>query len=210
MDCRRKSYFFILSTMYHYQMCAIWNSTGIEVTLVQYSVPFQIQRAYRRKALRCHSDKETNNARAAEFFHELPGALEILTGSSARAITIFSICSISYYIACLSYWWQILFAKDWIALDKISSTERGGRLSAKRFWKKIGKRFGGKRKRGRERANSTNDDTSIVEISFTLLSFKYILSVWNVTALITVSLMQALMEKLRKVGNEQLQQLVVV
>lgn len=38
------------------------------------------------KALRCHSDKETNNPRAAEFFHKLPGALEILTGSSAPDI----------------------------------------------------------------------------------------------------------------------------
>ena len=141
-------FFLILSTMYHFQLCAIWNSTEIEVTLVQYSVPFQIQRAYRRKLCVAILTKKQISRELLSFFINY---LEPWKFWPAHRLEIFSICSIFYYIACLSYWWHILFAKNWIALDKISSTKRGGRLSTKRFWKKIGRTFGGKRKRERER-----------------------------------------------------------
>ncbi|XP_031825421.1 dnaJ homolog subfamily C member 17 [Nomia melanderi] len=45
----------------------------------------EIKKAYRKKALSCHPDKNPNNPRAAELFHELSRALEILTDASARA-----------------------------------------------------------------------------------------------------------------------------
>ncbi|XP_053692669.1 dnaJ homolog subfamily C member 17 [Sabethes cyaneus] len=44
-----------------------------------------IRKAYRRKALQCHPDKNPDNPKAAELFQELSNALEILIDSSARA-----------------------------------------------------------------------------------------------------------------------------
>lgn len=45
----------------------------------------QIRKAYRKKALVCHPDKNPDNPKAAELFHELASALEILSDASARA-----------------------------------------------------------------------------------------------------------------------------
>lgn len=44
-----------------------------------------IRKAYRKKALECHPDKNPDNPKAAELFHELAQALEILTDKAARA-----------------------------------------------------------------------------------------------------------------------------
>lgn len=46
---------------------------------------FQIRKAYRKKALECHPDKNPDNPKAAELFLELSKALEILSDESARA-----------------------------------------------------------------------------------------------------------------------------
>lgn len=46
---------------------------------------FQIKKAYRKKALQCHPDKNPDDPKAAEAFHELSLALEILSDKSARA-----------------------------------------------------------------------------------------------------------------------------
>lgn len=43
-----------------------------------------IRKAYRKKALECHPDKNPNNPKASELFHELSKALEILTDKAAR------------------------------------------------------------------------------------------------------------------------------
>ncbi|KAG7204222.1 hypothetical protein KM043_002052 [Ampulex compressa] len=45
----------------------------------------EIKKAYRKKALSCHPDKNPDNPRAAELFHQLSHVLEILTDTSARA-----------------------------------------------------------------------------------------------------------------------------
>lgn len=45
----------------------------------------EIIRGYRKKALQCHPDKNPDNPKAAELFHELSRALEILTDIAARA-----------------------------------------------------------------------------------------------------------------------------
>ncbi|XP_043277176.1 dnaJ homolog subfamily C member 17 [Venturia canescens] len=45
----------------------------------------EIKTAYRKKALSCHPDKNPDNPKAAELFHQLSRALEILTDDSARA-----------------------------------------------------------------------------------------------------------------------------
>ncbi|ODN00999.1 DnaJ subfamily C member 17 [Orchesella cincta] len=43
-----------------------------------------IKKAYRKKALKCHPDKNPDNPKAAELFHELSEALGILTDVKAR------------------------------------------------------------------------------------------------------------------------------
>lgn len=45
----------------------------------------EIKKAYRKKALTCHPDKNPDNPRAAELFLELSKVLEILTDTKARA-----------------------------------------------------------------------------------------------------------------------------
>ncbi|XP_017113962.1 dnaJ homolog subfamily C member 17 isoform X2 [Drosophila elegans] len=45
----------------------------------------EIRKAYRKRALDCHPDKNPDNPQAVERFHELSKALEILTDASARA-----------------------------------------------------------------------------------------------------------------------------
>lgn len=45
----------------------------------------EIRKAYRKKALECHPDKNPDNPKAAELFHELSKALEVLTDTAARA-----------------------------------------------------------------------------------------------------------------------------
>lgn len=45
----------------------------------------EIRKAYRKKALACHPDKNPDNPKAAELFHELSQALEILCTESTRA-----------------------------------------------------------------------------------------------------------------------------
>ncbi|XP_030374562.1 dnaJ homolog subfamily C member 17-like [Scaptodrosophila lebanonensis] len=44
----------------------------------------EIRKAYRKRALECHPDKNPDNPKAAERFHELSKALEILTDATAR------------------------------------------------------------------------------------------------------------------------------
>uniref|UniRef100_A0A8C4UWL7 DnaJ heat shock protein family (Hsp40) member C17 n=1 Tax=Falco tinnunculus TaxID=100819 RepID=A0A8C4UWL7_FALTI len=45
----------------------------------------QVKKAYRQKALTCHPDKNPDNPRAAEVFHQLSQALAVLTDAAARA-----------------------------------------------------------------------------------------------------------------------------
>ncbi|KAL0617647.1 DnaJ-like protein subfamily C member 17 [Plecturocebus cupreus] len=45
----------------------------------------EVRKAYRQKALSCHPDKNPDNPRAAELFHQLSQALEVLTDAAARA-----------------------------------------------------------------------------------------------------------------------------
>ncbi|KAJ8720255.1 hypothetical protein PYW07_012298 [Mythimna separata] len=45
----------------------------------------EIKKAYRKKALKCHPDKNPDDPKAAETFHALSQALEILCDVSARA-----------------------------------------------------------------------------------------------------------------------------
>ncbi|XP_045391373.1 dnaJ homolog subfamily C member 17 isoform X3 [Lemur catta] len=44
----------------------------------------EVKKAYRQKALACHPDKNPDNPRAAELFHQLSQALEVLTDAAAR------------------------------------------------------------------------------------------------------------------------------
>ncbi|KAG5266194.1 hypothetical protein AALO_G00250810 [Alosa alosa] len=44
-----------------------------------------IKKAYRQKALKCHPDKNPDNPKAADLFHQLSQALEVLTDAAARA-----------------------------------------------------------------------------------------------------------------------------
>ncbi|XP_061193875.1 dnaJ homolog subfamily C member 17-like [Saccostrea echinata] len=45
----------------------------------------EILKSYRKQALKCHPDKNPDDPKAAELFHQLAKALEILTDAAARA-----------------------------------------------------------------------------------------------------------------------------
>ncbi|MEE6519528.1 hypothetical protein FKM82_031394 [Ascaphus truei] len=45
----------------------------------------EIKKGYRQKALTCHPDKNPDNPQAADRFHQLSQALEVLTDGAARA-----------------------------------------------------------------------------------------------------------------------------
>ncbi|XP_010562646.1 PREDICTED: dnaJ homolog subfamily C member 17 isoform X3 [Haliaeetus leucocephalus] len=45
----------------------------------------EVKKAYRQKALTCHPDKNPDDPRAAEVFHQLSQALAVLTDAAARA-----------------------------------------------------------------------------------------------------------------------------
>uniref|UniRef100_A0A7M4FLH7 DnaJ heat shock protein family (Hsp40) member C17 n=1 Tax=Crocodylus porosus TaxID=8502 RepID=A0A7M4FLH7_CROPO len=50
-----------------------------------YNLVGQVKKAYRQKALTCHPDKNPDNPKAAEVFHQLSQALTVLTDAAARA-----------------------------------------------------------------------------------------------------------------------------
>ena len=47
----------------------------------------EILKAYRKKALKCHPDKNPDNPKAAEEFHLLSRALEVLSDEAARKVS---------------------------------------------------------------------------------------------------------------------------
>ncbi|XP_031560949.1 dnaJ homolog subfamily C member 17-like [Actinia tenebrosa] len=53
--------------------------------VAQESTEKEITKAYRKKALICHPDKNPDNPKAVALFHELSKALEVLTDPKARA-----------------------------------------------------------------------------------------------------------------------------
>ncbi|CAL8286219.1 unnamed protein product [Lota lota] len=59
----------------------LYGLLGIEGT----ATPKEIKKAYRQKALTCHPDKNPDNPKAADLFHQLSQALEVLTDAAARA-----------------------------------------------------------------------------------------------------------------------------
>ncbi|XP_026154369.1 dnaJ homolog subfamily C member 17 [Mastacembelus armatus] len=59
----------------------LYGLLGIENT----ATTKEIKKAYRQKALTCHPDKNPDNPKAVELFHQLSQALEVLTDAAARA-----------------------------------------------------------------------------------------------------------------------------
>lgn len=59
----------------------LYGLLGIEST----ATTKEIKKAYRQKALTCHPDKNPDNPKAVELFHQLSQALEVLTDAAARA-----------------------------------------------------------------------------------------------------------------------------
>ncbi|XP_053191578.1 dnaJ homolog subfamily C member 17 isoform X1 [Scomber japonicus] len=59
----------------------LYGLLGIEST----ATTKEIKKAYRQKALTCHPDKNPDNPKAAELFHQLSQALEVLTDAAAKA-----------------------------------------------------------------------------------------------------------------------------
>nr|XP_018908266.1 PREDICTED: dnaJ homolog subfamily C member 17 [Bemisia tabaci]XP_018908267.1 PREDICTED: dnaJ homolog subfamily C member 17 [Bemisia tabaci] len=53
--------------------------------VLQSATTQEIKKAYRKKALKCHPDKNPDNPEAAKLFHNLSKALELLLDESARA-----------------------------------------------------------------------------------------------------------------------------
>lgn len=66
--------------------------------LLKVEIDLQVKKAYRKKALKCHPDKNPDNPKAAELFHQLTRALEILTDESARVRIYFR----NYYFKSLN------------------------------------------------------------------------------------------------------------
>ncbi|XP_067336370.1 dnaJ homolog subfamily C member 17 isoform X1 [Channa argus] len=59
----------------------LYGLLGVEST----ATTKEIKKAYRQKALTCHPDKNPDNPKAVELFHQLSQALEVLTDAAARA-----------------------------------------------------------------------------------------------------------------------------
>merc|ERR1719264_474075 len=59
----------------------LYELLGVEVT----SDAKTIKKAYRKKALTCHPDKNPDNKEAVDLFHQLSDALEVLTDEKTRA-----------------------------------------------------------------------------------------------------------------------------
>lgn len=59
----------------------LYKLIGVEHTATEN----EIRKSYRKKALECHPDKNPDNPKAAELFHQLQDALSILSDKSARA-----------------------------------------------------------------------------------------------------------------------------
>ncbi|KAK7904984.1 hypothetical protein WMY93_017591 [Mugilogobius chulae] len=59
----------------------LYGLLGVEST----ATTKELKKAYRQKALTCHPDKNPDNPKAAELFHQLSQALEVLTDAAARA-----------------------------------------------------------------------------------------------------------------------------
>lgn len=59
----------------------LYKLIGVEHTATE----GEIRKSYRKKALECHPDKNPENPKAAELFHQLQEALSILCDQSARA-----------------------------------------------------------------------------------------------------------------------------
>ncbi|XP_044021496.1 dnaJ homolog subfamily C member 17 isoform X4 [Siniperca chuatsi] len=59
----------------------LYGLLGIEST----ATTKEIKKAYRQKALTCHPDKNPDNPKAVELFHQLSQALEVLTDAAAKA-----------------------------------------------------------------------------------------------------------------------------
>ncbi|KAJ4939022.1 hypothetical protein JOQ06_028485 [Pogonophryne albipinna] len=59
----------------------LYGLLGIDIT----ATPKEIKKAYRQKALTCHPDKNPDNPKAVELFHQLSQALEVLTDAPAKA-----------------------------------------------------------------------------------------------------------------------------
>ncbi|XP_013099037.2 dnaJ homolog subfamily C member 17 [Stomoxys calcitrans] len=63
-----------------YEDVNLYELLGIEPEAQEHD----IRKAYRKKALACHPDKNPDNPKAAELFHELSNALQVLTDTAAR------------------------------------------------------------------------------------------------------------------------------
>ncbi|XP_078134284.1 dnaJ homolog subfamily C member 17 isoform X1 [Sander vitreus] len=59
----------------------LYGLLGVEST----ATTKEIKKAYRQKALTCHPDKNPDNPKAVELFHQLSQALEVLTDAAAKA-----------------------------------------------------------------------------------------------------------------------------
>ncbi|CRK90771.1 CLUMA_CG004463, isoform A [Clunio marinus] len=59
----------------------LYKLIGVEFTATE----AEIRKSYRKKALECHPDKNPDNPKAAELFHQLQDALAVLIDVSARS-----------------------------------------------------------------------------------------------------------------------------
>ncbi|XP_078419159.1 dnaJ homolog subfamily C member 17 isoform X2 [Cetorhinus maximus] len=63
----------------------MFHPAGDHWTMIRDVSQTEIKKAYRQKALKCHPDKNPDNPKAVELFHQLSQALEVLTDAAAKA-----------------------------------------------------------------------------------------------------------------------------
>lgn len=76
-----------VSHLMHFSGCISISYKYLNLSQIVY---LQIKKAYRKKALKCHPDKNPDNPNATKLFLQLTKALELLLDDAAR-VSIFSI-----------------------------------------------------------------------------------------------------------------------
>ncbi|XP_072342514.1 dnaJ homolog subfamily C member 17 isoform X5 [Scyliorhinus torazame] len=97
----------------------------------------EIKKAYRQKALKCHPDKNPDNPKAVELFHQLSQALEVLTDSAAKCTLYWPIggqmkLSPTFDATSTGSWEPEKAAYDKIRKAKKQAAERNQKLDSKR------------------------------------------------------------------------------
>lgn len=89
----------------------LWVDLYTLLGTVEKAADKEVKKAYRQKALSCHSDKNQDNPRAGELIHQLSQALQVLTNTGTKTVN-----------------YKVRKAKKWAAERTQKSDERRKKL----------------------------------------------------------------------------------